>query len=272
MKICSVSELVNQNFNVIFVNVLQQFWHTTKSFQCIGAPKKQNLLLFLCGCRITYTDKNNKIFEASGGDVVYTPIGSEYKAQLSDFRNANSHTVGINFLIFDQTGEQIILSDSIRIFRETKGLLLPMLFQKALHYDTSRYLLKSRILLMEILNSLAAQSSPENAPDHIINALQYLTEHVEENPSIAKLAELCNISEVYFRKQFKMYTGTTPVKYRNLLRLDRARSYLEYGEISIQEISDMLGYSTVSHFIKAFRERYGCSPLQYRKHNVMGRE
>ena len=118
---------------------------------------------------------------------------------------------------------------------------------------------------MEILNSLAAQSSPENAPDHIINALQYLTEHVEENPSIAKLAELCNISEVYFRKQFKIYMGVTPIEYRNMMRLERARTYLQYGEISVQEISDMLGYSTVSHFIKEFKLRYGYPPLQYRK-------
>ena len=47
MKVCAIKELVNQNFNVIFVNALQQFWHTTKSFQCFGNPKKQNLFLFL---------------------------------------------------------------------------------------------------------------------------------------------------------------------------------------------------------------------------------
>jgi AraC-like DNA-binding protein len=88
---------------------------------------------------------------------------------------------------------------------------------------------------------------------------------VEENPSISKLAKLCNISEVYFRKQFKAHVGVSPLEYRNSLRLSRARSYLEYGEISVQEISDTLGYSTVSHFIKEFKNYYGFSPLKYRK-------
>ena len=59
--------------------------------------------------------------------------------------------------------------------------------------------------------------------------------------------------------------GTSPAKYKNELRLERSVSYLKFGEISIQEISDTLGYATVSHFIKEFKERYGLSPLQYRK-------
>ena len=67
------------------------------------------------------------------------------------------------------------------------------------------------------------------------------------------------------RKEFKIHTGMSPVKYRNLLRLSKARDYIEYGDISVQEISDTLGYSTVSHFIKEFRSHFGMSPLQYKK-------
>lgn len=267
MNICSINELINKNFNVIYVNALQQFWHATKSFQCVGAPKKQNLLLFLNGCKITYTDKNNQTFVANSGDVVYTPIGSEYKVQLSDFNDSLSCTIGVNFLLFDDSGEAIILSDNIQIFHDPGNQALHMLFQKFLHYDASQSFLKSRILLMEILLSLSSSTTAENTPEYITRALQYLSEHIKEKPTIAKLSELSHISEVYFRKQFKTYMGVTPIEYRNSMRLESARTYLEYGEISVQEISDMLGYSTVSHFIKEFKLRYGLSPLQYRKQN-----
>lgn len=118
---------------------------------------------------------------------------------------------------------------------------------------------------MEILRALESHTSAESTPDNIRVALQYLSDHIEEKTTIAKLAELCSISEVYFRKQFKSYVGVTPAVYRNSLRLDKARLYLEFGEISVQEISGMLGYSTVSHFIKEFKLRYGYSPLKYRK-------
>ena len=126
----------------------------TKAFQCIGKPKKQNLLLFLNGCKITYTDKNNQTFVAHSGDVVYAPIGSEYKVQLSDFNDSNSHTIGINFLLLDDLGEAIVLSNDIQIFHNPKNQSLPLLFQKVLHYDASQSFLKNRILLMEIFLSL----------------------------------------------------------------------------------------------------------------------
>ena len=73
------------------------------------------------------------------------------------------------------------------------------------------------------------------------------------------------MSQVYFRKLFRGEFGVSPAAFRNRLRLDRAAKYLEYGQISVQEISDTLGYGTVSHFIKEFRESYGISPAKYRK-------
>ena len=57
MQILTPNQLAQENFNVVFVNALQQFWRGTRDFQCIGAPKRQNLFLYLDGCRITYTDK-----------------------------------------------------------------------------------------------------------------------------------------------------------------------------------------------------------------------
>ena len=157
-----------------------------------------------------------------------------------------------------------MLSDDIRIFEGSRYPTMSLLFQKALRGDVPHSFTQKRILLMEILCTLAAHSSKQLVPDRIAGALRYLNEHIEENPTVSELAELCGISEVYFRKQFKTFMGTSPIEYRNALRLERACSYLEYGEISVQEISDMLGYATVSHFIKEFKKRHGCSPLKYR--------
>lgn len=265
MKVSFINEIVNQNFNVVFINALQQFWHTTNNFQCIGAPKKQNLFLFLNGCKITYFDKCGATYVANSGDVVYTPVGSEYKAQLSDFKDTNSCTIGINFLLFDEFSEPFILSDGIQVFHLTENQELSYLFQKILLSEKSQPLIKNRAILMEIINLLAADSALYPVPKPIEKALLYLSEHIEENPSVSELAELCNFSEVYFRKIFKSSVGVSPKEYCNLLRFDKACNYLEYGEISIQEISDMLGFATVSYFIKEFKRRYGCSPLKYRK-------
>ena len=264
MEICPIEKLVDTNFNAVWINALAQFWRTTKAFQCIGAPKRQNLLFYLDGCRITYTCSDGRTITADSGDVVYAPMGSEYKAQLSDFRKPDSHTVGINFFLLGETAQPLVLSEEITVFHLPEDSELPLLFRKATQ-SGDHPLLYSRLILLQILQRLAVCRTKATPPAKIAPALAYLSAHLEESPSVTQLAVLCNISEVYFRKQFKKAMGITPAEYRNWLRLEKAKSYLEYGDISVQEISAVLGYATVSHFIKAFKKQHGCSPLQYRK-------
>ena len=267
MRTIKVEMLTKKNFNPIVINALRQYWKNTRFFQCIGAPKKQNLLLYLDGCRITYTDKDGEVYVANSGDIVYTPMGSEYRAVLSDFASEASHTLGINFLLFDEAREKIILSDKIQILQAKDTAQISALFDRAVVHDRGRTSLSTRIALMEILSDL--RNKPTSNEDKIVSrTIKYLSQHIESNPSIAEIAKECNVSEVYLRRRFKEGMGISPSEYRDELRLNKAISYLKFGDISVQEISDMLGYSTVSHFIKRFKERFGASPLQYRKNGL----
>lgn len=262
MKIVSFSELSEQDFNLKYLNSLKQFWRETRGFQCIGQPKTQDLLFYLQGCSVRYTEKNGRCTEANSGDVVYVPTGSEYSVEFFDFTSADSHTVGINFRLLDEIGKTVTLSDGVAVFRSVGEGTSQRFYQTLQGVPPVYY--SNRLVLFEILGSLFLKAAPEGDP-LIADGFRLLCEHPEEMISISRLAEACNISEVYFRKRFRALTGKSPAEYRNDLRMERARQYLEYGDISVQEISDTLGYSTVSHFIKRFREKYGSAPLEYRK-------
>jgi len=263
VEIYPVDTLSEREFGVNFINALAQYWRTTRSFQCIGLPKKQHLLLYLDGCSISYTDKSGRRISAGSGDVVYTPVGSEYRAVLSDFRDNCSHTVGINFSLYGDAGEEIALSDKILVFRQAEVPSAPILFRRALSVS-ERSPLERRILMLEILNSLCSHPRA-SVPSVIQPALRRLSEATGAIPTVASLAYECHISEVYFRRIFKESMGEAPAVYCKRLRLERARDYLTYGDISVGEISELLGYASVSHFIKEFGLAYGASPLRYRK-------
>ena len=263
MEIYTIDTLAEREFGVGFINALAQYWRTTRSFQCIGAPKKQNLLLFLNGCRISYTDKDGKTVSADSGDVVYVPVGSEYRAYLSDFRDEASHTIGVNFNLHDTQGKPFALSEEILVFEHSSVPSAPILFRRALAVS-ERSPLEMRILMLELLSSLCRplRSSP---PSVIQPALRLLADESGLALTVEALAEKCHISEPYFRKIFKASMGESPASYCKRLRLERACDYLTYGDVSVGEISELLGYSSVSHFIKEFGLAYGSSPLQYRK-------
>ena len=263
MKLYRPSELPDCDFSVTFINALAQYWHTTRSFQCIGNPKKQHLLLYLDGCTVTYTDKEGRCVTAAPGDVVYTPIGSEYRARLSDFRDERAHTIGINLSLCDPHGEAFALSEGILVFDRREIPSAPILFRRALTVS-DRPPLEARILMLEILNTLCRPFG-RAIPAAIRPALHRLTEEHGSLPTVGELASECHISETYFRKLFRESMGVSPAAYRKRLMLERACNYLTYGDVSVGEISELLGYASVSHFIKEFGGVYGMPPLQYRK-------
>jgi AraC-like DNA-binding protein len=265
MRILSPSELIDVDFNAIFINSLKQYWHTTRSFSCVGAPKRSDLFLYIKGFRMVYTDKEGRRVTANSGDVVYTPVGSEYKTELYRTEEKEAYTVGVNFLLHDEDGRGIALSEGVRVFKSEGNKTLQMIFHALGGRDEAGGLMRSRILLMEIIGNISGDGTDVARDSRIAPALEYLKSHIEENPAVSYLARLCNISEVYFRRIFRENFGSSPSEYRSALRLKRASDYLEYGEISVQEISDTLGYSSVSHFIKEFKAYRGVSPLKYRK-------
>ncbi len=262
MKILSVNELVEKNYGLIFLNSLKQFWSTTRSFQCINSPKKQNLFLLLVGCSARYVEKDGKITLCKSGDLVYVPKGSEYKLELFNFESEKSHTIGINFLLYDESFEEIYLSSGVTVIASSKTSALENLFIETLKNNS---LNDKKIALMQIFSALRETNLVKKFPKFIIDSVNYLNENLSCLPTVKELAGIAMVSEVYYRKVFKECYQKSPVEYRNELRLERAKSYLEHGEISIQEISDSLGYATVSHFIKEFKKRYGYSPLKFRK-------
>ena len=212
MEIYSPQALGTRDFSVTFKNALAQYWRTTRSFQCFGNPKKDHLLLYLDGCRISYTDKEGRRTVAESGDVVYTPPGSEYRAVLSDFRDEKAHTVGINFALFDTEKVPIALSCGILVFRGADGYGVPPLFERALGID-ERPPLFQRILMLELLAALALPMHTA-VPPVLQPALERLAVMDGTAPTVGALARECHISEPYLRKLFRESIGVSPAAYR----------------------------------------------------------
>ncbi|AZS13350.1 response regulator [Paenibacillus lutimineralis] len=93
----------------------------------------------------------------------------------------------------------------------------------------------------------------------------YIESHLGEEISLTVLADRFYFSPQYISKKFKENYDMTIMNYLTQLRMDKAKSLLSHSDISIIEISQLVGYEDDNYFGKVFRKHVGESPSHYRK-------
>ena len=91
-------------------------------------------------------------------------------------------------------------------------------------------------------------------------ALTEIIEHSTENMPISYYASLSDMSEGNFRRLFREYTGTSPIEYRNNVRLGDARRKLQSGEYNVSEVAELCGFTNLSFFIRLYKKKFGYTP------------
>ena len=66
-------------------------------------------------------------------------------------------------------------------------------------------------------------------------------------------------------KLFNDYTGQSPIEYYSKLKMAEAKKLLIEDSLSVSSVSDILGYSSVHNFSRAFKKAYSFSPAYYRE-------
>ena len=82
---------------------------------------------------------------------------------------------------------------------------------------------------------------------------------------LAELADLVHYSPYALARLFRRRTGYSIVGYRRELRLRESLAHMLRGTRDLSEIAARLGFSSHSHYTRAFRQAFGCTPSQARR-------
>jgi AraC family transcriptional regulator len=93
----------------------------------------------------------------------------------------------------------------------------------------------------------------------------YIEEHLREQVSLLKLAELARISQHHFCRAFKQSFGIPPHQYLLQRRMEVAKLLLSNRTNSVTDIALSLGYAQTSSFSSSFRKTTGWTPTVYRR-------
>jgi len=99
----------------------------------------------------------------------------------------------------------------------------------------------------------------------IVHAVDYIMCRLHSRILLEDVADYLSINPSYLSRLFKSETGMSFSDYVNRLKTGEASSLLLYTEYSDLEISNLLGFSSQSYFIKVFSKYVGMTPKKYKK-------
>ncbi|WP_433510406.1 AraC family transcriptional regulator N-terminal domain-containing protein [Nonomuraea sp. CA-143628] len=120
-----------------------------------------------------------------------------------------------------------------------------------------------RVLRREQFSRMLHLAARQAARTPISAALTFARAHYAEPLTVNDLAKQVALSPSAFSALFREATGRTPYRFLKDYRLDRARELLVDRRMTVSEVSRHVGYASVSHFIKEFRNRFGDTPAAY---------
>ena len=94
----------------------------------------------------------------------------------------------------------------------------------------------------------------------LMKAREIIDNHFLHPLTIAQIAEQCFLSETKLKHGFKICFNCTVYEYIVEKRMEMAYRLLQSGKYKVKDVVWMVGYTNASHFIDAFKKRYGVTP------------
>jgi AraC family transcriptional regulator len=94
--------------------------------------------------------------------------------------------------------------------------------------------------------------------------LEYISANLDQEITLAQLAEVANLSVFHFARTFTRTIGVSPSRYVSRMRLQKSMAQIAAGKLSLAEIAFEAGFSSQASFTRAFYRMTGLTPGEYR--------
>ena len=255
---CSIS-----NINYVFRRKDRTPWFNTKNkFRKMTA---YNFSYILEGDYITFTD--NRKFEIKAGEGMLIKKGNY---NYSRYQSLPFEYIAVEFEVSDD-GALLGFEDHYRPENPQK---LESIMMKIYEISLSQDVLKNLLLKSAVYELLACLASEKFKirENYNYKKIKSSVRYIEENClkkyiDVSELAAISDMSVSQYNRVFKSVFETTPTKYMNIQRINRAKQLLSGTNYPVGDIAEMCGFSNCYYFSKMFKSFTGFSPLGYRAEN-----
>lgn len=158
--------------------------------------------------------------------------------------------------------------------KHVEGILLSIIREMKRKHSNYEFVVKMKLVELMVYaircksgesTTLKAMPVMSEKYKKISEVAEYINDNYQANISLNDVAEDFYMSKSYLSRIFKENTGFTVNEYINITRIKKAQELLEQSEYNVTEISEMVGYESITYFEKVFKKYLETSPLKYRK-------
>ncbi|MFB5067001.1 MAG: helix-turn-helix domain-containing protein [Candidatus Wallacebacter cryptica] len=231
---------------------------------------------------------DDRIYHVNQGDLIFVPSNVLHRTTaanneqhertvlyfkdrfLADLVPQSAHLMDCFYretkVVRPKVAEQMQIENTLAKLSTEYGKSLPhsALYLKALLIEL--LVLANRIEPAE--PNLYDSLSPIHEKIHKI--VRYLRKNYQSAVTLAQLGDKFYISQYYLSRMFKEVTGLTLIEYLNTVRVQEAQKLLTSSDLSITEISGLVGYENQTYFGRIFKRITGLTPSEYRRQSSAG--
>ena len=228
---------------------------------------------------LTYVDQGSLHSVADGQDlllkqgdiVVYGP--NQWHMQYADIGVAPRYVT----ITFDLEGEDLkpLLNRKFTAPQQAVQLLQQMLREQERMDSYSKDMILAQLSML-LLTLLRQTESPTSAKLQTANAVhseneiirqaqQFISSHIREKLSVPLVARQVDVSPSYLTALFHKNLQISPGEYIRRIKLQESKQMIRENDLNFTEIAAALQYSTVHHFSRQFKEKFGITPTEYAK-------
>ena len=228
---------------------------------------------------LTYVDKGTLHSVADGKDilleqgdlVIYGP--GQWHMQYADVDMSPSF-ITITFDLSDEHPQELV-NRKFTIPQSAVPVLQRMLreLDRMDSFSADMVICLLQQLLLELLREQIAPAGTKlrttnavNSENEIIRrAQQFISEHVREKLTVPLVARHVDVSPSYLTALFRKNLQISPGEYVRRIKLQESKQMIREDNMNFTEIAAALQYSTVHHFSRQFKDKFGITPTEYAK-------
>ncbi len=219
------------------------------------------LTLRVFGTKVITPEGAPKPLVSDAGSITYIPSGVAYSEAAHDDGLAYS----IHFELYEDC------DCSAFVYKPASSIEYANLFRVLCEgyragYERDYRCLSLFYAILAQLSSDLSRTERHAVPKRIRHAINVINRlYSEPDLAVSELAAEANVSDVYFRREFRACVGMSPIEYITKVRLENAKALLDTGVYQVSEVATRCGFDSISYFSQRFKKAYGLSPSEYMK-------